>query len=297
MKKIFLTALLFLCSFLMGASQESLKVISYNIWNGFEFGKDSVRKENLINWMKGRSPDVVALQELCAYSDKKLEADANSWGHKHSVLLKKRGYSVGLTSKFPIEVKEKIFEGMHHGALHCQTKGIEIFVVHLSPFKWEVRNAEVDTLLKRISKEITLGKKVLVCGDFNALSPIDTDWYTPNTELLQKKRESDEQHKHVKNLQQGAFSFTAMSKFYGAGLFDVCAKYTEPGVDRISCPTQVFAKNAEDKKRLIRNGTRIDYILSSYNLIEKCTEATIHNGEETYLLSDHYPVEVVFQLK
>ena len=110
-------------------SQEQLKVISYNIWNGFDWGKDDARRAELQQWkVAGQQPDVVALQELCKYTPEKLKEDAKSWGHPYSVLLKTTGYSVGLTSRFPIELKEKILEGLHHGALHCQTNGIDFLV-------------------------------------------------------------------------------------------------------------------------------------------------------------------------
>ena len=40
---------------------------------------------------------------------------------------------MGLTSEFPIHLKEKIFEVMYHGTLHCQTAGIDFLVVDLHP--------------------------------------------------------------------------------------------------------------------------------------------------------------------
>ena len=45
--------------------KKPLKVISYNIWNGFDFRKDVERKNNVIDWFVDQKPDVVALQELC----------------------------------------------------------------------------------------------------------------------------------------------------------------------------------------------------------------------------------------
>ena len=125
-----------------GINSMQVKVMSYNIWNGFEWGKDKERKEKLLAWVKKQNPDVIALQELCAYTPEKLAADAKTWGHEHSILLKKDGYSVGLTSNAPIELKEKIREGMHHGALHCSTLGIDFFVVHFSPFSYLKRREE-----------------------------------------------------------------------------------------------------------------------------------------------------------
>lgn len=296
MKTISIVIFLLLFGLSDGIGQDNFKLISYNIWNGFEWGKDSVRQKKLLSWMDSKKPDVVALQELCDYNDDKLIKDAKAWGHDYSVLLKTTGYSVGLTSKYPIVLKEKILEGMHHGAIHCSINGIEIFVVHLSPFKWEKRNAEADILIPRIERELKAGNKVVVCGDFNALSPSDADWYNIKGELLEKDRKSDEKNEHTENLRKGYFDYSVMSKFYGAGLFDNTYKFVRTGNDRISFPTQVFRKIETDKKKLIDRGIRIDYILTSYNLANQCIDTKIHNGPEAYYLSDHYPVDASFIL-
>ena len=56
---------------LSGFSQQKvkpLKVMTYNIWNGFDWGKDTARNERLIQWVKEQNPDVIALQELCNFN-------------------------------------------------------------------------------------------------------------------------------------------------------------------------------------------------------------------------------------
>ncbi|TKG97419.1 hypothetical protein EYV94_03040 [Puteibacter caeruleilacunae] len=295
MKKLMLSLAMTILVISGAMCQSNLKLISYNIWNGYDWGKDTIRKENQIAWIKGQQPDIMAMQEVCGYTDEKLKEDCAKWGHEYSVLLKTSGYSVGLTSKYPITLKEKIMEGMHHGALHCEVEGITIFVVHLSPFQWEKRNAEADILLPKIKKAIADNGKVIVCGDFNAKSPIDADWYNSNDVLLKKMAESDEKHGHVHNLKDGQFCYTAISKFLGEGLTDVCAKYVSSGNARISCPTLVFAKNKKEEKDLIEGGNRIDFILTSYELAKNCTNAFVYNGRETANLSDHYPVGAEFR--
>ena len=104
------TAFIFLCiSFICinSYSQENtLKVITYNIWNGYDWGKDEDRRAQVNTWINDQNPSIVALQELCKYTSNQLEKDAKTWGHDYAVLLKKSGYSVGLTSKYPIEIKE-----------------------------------------------------------------------------------------------------------------------------------------------------------------------------------------------
>ncbi|GAB3655900.1 hypothetical protein GCM10028791_27360 [Echinicola sediminis] len=284
-------------SILSGSSlaQSTIKVLSYNIWNGYDWGKDSLRRTQVLKWIDSRNTDIVAFQELCGYSDEKLTADAKYIGHEHSVLLKTSGYSVGVSSKYPIKIKERIFDNMHHGALHCEINGIQVFVVHLSPFSWEKRQTEADELLSRIKGLIANGEDVLVCGDFNALSPVDQNWYSDNKELLDRDLQSDQQHEHVKNQRMGLHDYSAMGKFLGAGLYDGIPAFVQNGKQRISNPTLVFAKNKREEEDLIKHGVRIDFILSSYGLANKCVSAEIINQGETIRLSDHYPVECVYQ--
>ena len=63
-------------------------MISYNIWNGFDWGKDVERKTNFIDWVNVQKPDVFALQELCGYTQEMLLEDAKKWGHNYAELLK-----------------------------------------------------------------------------------------------------------------------------------------------------------------------------------------------------------------
>ncbi len=112
---------------------EPFSVLSYNIWNGFDWGKDTLRHEKTVAWVKSQNPDVVAFQELCGYTDEKLKGDAKSWGHPYSILLKTDGYPVGLTSRKPIQLKEKAREGLWHGMLHCETFGIDFSLFTCPP--------------------------------------------------------------------------------------------------------------------------------------------------------------------
>jgi endonuclease/exonuclease/phosphatase family metal-dependent hydrolase len=49
----------------------NLRIMTYNIWNGFDWGKDSIRRENTIEWIKSQKPDVLgdfnSLSPLDAY--------------------------------------------------------------------------------------------------------------------------------------------------------------------------------------------------------------------------------------
>lgn len=273
-------------------SQEKLKVMTYNIWNGFDWGKDFDRKIKFIDWVNTQNPDVLALQELCGYDEEKLKSDALKWGHPFVEILKTSGYSVGITSREPIVVKEKILDDMHHGALHCKVYDIDIFVVHFSPFSYQKRREEAKIIMDKLSKLSTGQNKYLVLGDFNALSPFDAHLYKDNPRLLENKRASEIEHDHVRNLLEDQLEYSVLGSLLGYPLIDVVQRFTSSWDNRVSCPTQVFESEKGEGRPM--NSTRIDYILSSPFLATKCVNAGVLNKKDTYYLSDHYPVMAEF---
>lgn len=277
---------------------KNFKVISYNIWNGFDWGKDENRREKLQQWVNSQQPDVIALQELCAYSPKKLKEDAASWGHKYSVLLKETGYSVGLTSKHPIILKERLLEGLHHGALHCQIQGIEYVVVHFHPGSIAKRRSETKLIIDKLSLIIEDNPNVVVLGDFNAHSPFDADQYDSDGKLLNRYRSRNEDKGLVGNIVNNSFDYSVISSFLAVNLVDVVQKYTSGISERGSFPSRVF-ESVEEKKNLQQSSDfleRIDYILVSPSLAPRCIDAKVYNRRDNWFLSDHCPVVAVFNL-
>lgn len=295
--KLIFTLIFTVGLYLFSVAQDgTLKVITYNIWNGYDWGKDEDRRLRVNTWIKNQNPDIVALQELCKYNDKKLAEDALSWGHEYSILLKTTGYSVGITSKYPIELKEKIMKGMHHGALHCKTNGIDVFVIHFHPGSFQRRREEVAIILEKIEIVRQNNDKYIVLGDFNAQSPIDADLYDPDGPLLKRLRESNKDKPEKGNLFNSGLDYAVMSSFLAFPLIDVCQKYTEGMTQRGSFPGQVLGEvNDESQESLISRMVRIDYIMVSPALSIKCIDARVCNGEDNYFLSDHYPVIAEFR--
>ena len=76
------------------ARKEKLRVISYNIWNGFEH--DASRRANFIDWIKGQQPDILAITELVGFTEKNLGQLASEYGHKYYAIVKEEGYPVGI---------------------------------------------------------------------------------------------------------------------------------------------------------------------------------------------------------
>ncbi len=295
LKKVVLLSIIFiLFTTSIMAQEKSLKVITYNIWNGYDWGKDENRRTKLVNWMVNKKPDIVALQELCKYSPGKLKEDATNWGHNFSFLLKTEGYSVGLTSKYPIEIKEKIFKGMHHGALHCHTGGIDIFIIHLSPGSYLKRREETKIIIQKLNQVVKSNSKYIVMGDFNALSPFDADLYKNNV-LLDWLRKSNKDKPKTGNLVDNELDYSVISEFLSFQLIDVCQKFTAGIEERGSFPSLSLEKvNNEPHEQLIGRLARIDYLMVSPELAKQCTKAKVYNGKENWFLSDHYPVEATF---
>lgn len=278
-------------------SQNNLKIITYNIWNGYEWGKDLDRKNKLIAWVTQQNPDIVAWQELCAYTEEKLNSDAKKIGHTYSFLLKESGYSVGITSKYPIEIKEKILTGMHHGAIHCQVAGIDLFIVHLSPQSFMKRKSEATIILNRLENIISSNKKYIVLGDFNAHSPFDADLYKNNV-LLNKLRKNQVSIDNTGNLNNNEIDFEVMSMFLSHPLIDLTQKCTNKISNRGSFPTRALGKvNNETFGALKKRLERVDYILASPEMSNRCITSKVYNRKSNWFLSDHYPVMALFDLQ
>ena len=270
---------------------DTLRVISYNTWYVFNEKKEMKAGKE---WVKERTPDIVALQELTGIKPALLQSLAESWGHQHSSLLKSTGFSVGLTSRYPIETVEKGLQNMHHGFLHARSGGIEIFVLHLSPFKWEVRQREAKILIGKITPLLKAGKEVMVLGDFNALSPADSDILDKDKEALKSTLEGDAKHGHVQNLKDGKFEYGVMKIFFNTGLTDTAkGKLPLTPQERLSLPTGVWT----DKKTAPKKGKRIDFILTGPKLHKIVKNMSIPRKGALNRISDHYPVVVDFQTR
>jgi len=273
--------------------EKTLKIMSYNIWNGFDWGKDEDRHKKMISWIESKKPDVVALQELCGYTEEKLSKDAKEWGHNYTVILKTDGYPVGLTSSKPIILKEKARDGLWHGMLHAETWDIDFFVVHLSPSDRNFRYKEAGIIVEKISN--IANEKYIVLGDFNAHSPFDGDQDAKNNNQLERTREGDEKNEKYNNLLDGQFDYSTISTFLSFPMIDVTQRFV-PVSERFTFPAKALIGIWQTSEEVEKNLHRIDYILTSLTMAKKCTNAFVFNQEDTALLSDHYPVMAEFQI-
>jgi len=209
-----LTALLVLLfTPVMSQEDSELKVMTYNILTGFDWHQDSTRGTALIEWLNTHNPDVLALEEMNGFTAEKLEEFAKKWGHDYSVLLKNDGYPVALTSNQPIILKERLLDGMWHGMLHCETHGIDFFVVHLSPADWKFRKMEALIIGKRIGELAKESDKYIVLGDFNAHSPFDAVLNRKFPHQKARYLRGDNSGGKYQNLRDGEYDYSVLSVF------------------------------------------------------------------------------------
>lgn len=242
-----------------------VKIISYNIMEGFGRGEDKDRMARFTAWVKEQSPDVLALNELCGFTEAKLKALAASYGHPYVAIVKEKGYPVGLTSKTPLKVIDRKLEGYGHGLLHCKVLDMDFLVTHLNPSDRLKRKQEADNIVNYIHEnQLT---NCLLMGDMNAHSPFDASWESEHSE-----------------------DYAVISTFMAASLHDICYKFT-PDNQRYSFPTRILASSPKGEA-LRRQQERIDFIFVTNDLNSNCIDAEIYNGPDTDYLSDHYPIGI-----
>ena len=265
-------------------AREDFRLITYNVWYGFTKVPD--RKARWIQWMQNQEPDVVSLQELNEYTPEKLAEDAASWGHQYSELLKEDGFPTGVTSKYPIEEIQRFMEGFHHGLLRVKIEGMYIYVVHLHPGNWEVRNREIDFILADIQK-LPPDSRVILAGDFNTFSPDDSIYYSHGR--LESFFNEREKAYDEPNLREGMLDYGVIQKMMDRGLVDLevkmrSADYTFTG----TFPTLIEKEGEHGDQR------RLDYVFVDQILTDQVTQAYIVADDTTLILSDHLPVVVDF---
>jgi endonuclease/exonuclease/phosphatase family metal-dependent hydrolase len=281
--KSILTILLLIFIGINSNAKNNLKIITYNIWNGFDWGKNLEKQTKFVNWVKEQCPDVLAMQELCAFTEEKLQKLAKQWGHNYVAIAKEGGYPVGISSKYPIVVKEKIIKGMHHGALHCKIKEIDFFVIHFSPFDCVKRLQEV----RIVESKMKALDKFVMLGDFNSLSPFDYSVHKKNGTINNYGNPMTN-----KNLVHGNLDYSAISRVLSIPMYDACVKSWNP-ISGGTCPTVAcFEGKYHKQSEILERQERIDFVFLSKSLYPKLRKARIIHSDFTNYLSDHYPVEV-----
>lgn len=264
---------------------EKVRIISYNVFNGFDFSKDKEREERFTNWIKDKKPEVLALQELYGFTQESLSLLAKKWGHMYAEILNEDGAPIGITSKKPIKLKNKIVENIGHGLLHVETYGFDFLVTHLNPFDTKKRLQEAQFIIDYIERNKI--DNFLLIGDLNAHSPMDADYMEENATNLQRVYGGE----NSPNLMKGRFDYSTISRLLSYPMVDICREYVAPN-KRFTYPTPILMSISKNKEVRLKLQERIDYIFIPVDMVSKVVDAFIFNDDDTQYLSDHYPIGV-----
>ena len=270
------------------------KVIAYNIFEGGINPSNTVSNEDRFNrldaigaFLRTSNPTVVILTELNHFDSSRFSKFANQWNHPHTAFLPARtGFHLGISSSYPLIELTQLKNDMHHGALLVQinfddqTK-IGIVATHLNPFSPAKRTIEAKLITDKL-KEYNL-KHWIISGDLNSLSERDDAYYQPPSKFTT----TDKLKAKFLTADFKSIDYTTINHFIGEGFQDTLGECTQ---FRSSVPTKLDV----DPMHALR--MRLDYILSTKQLMEKVIDADVLNNEMTLFLSDHYPVTASFRL-
>ena len=256
--------------------QRTIRLIDYNIADGMWYDQYN-RYDRFVEWVREQDPDILAIcegathwnehkktvskEQMPRYLPDSLHLLARRWGHPYTVVGPYQdNYPVAFTSKYPIELVQRIGEGLSHGALHVRINGINYVVLHLWPQRYSMRDKsrsdnggeafrveEMERILDATIRnpEFAGEKHWMMMGDFNSHSPLDQPYHgTRNYDVHNLVREAYP-HDIVGDLHRGRF---VPSTVGGKARIDFiyCTDEIYDGVRHAESPRDGFTVEASD---------------------------------------------------
>src|SRR5690606_19413747 len=253
------------------AEQDVLKVMSYNIQEGF---KNNVQlRQEFANWVKLYDPDIILLQEMMHFTDASFATFAKTYGHDYAVLTKTVGIPTGITSKKEIKDIRKVVQTgvLHHGYVTGETNGIRVFSIHLCPYELD-NERNVHQIARKDEIKIIMDDAAgytdvpaIIGGDLSDPNTFDRDSYGAGY------RYAGRDHTRTNTLKTYNFQDTYP-------LLNNTFKPTWP-VDNV-------ASNGPHE------GARLDYLFVGDNAKETVVYSDIIQSMYTDKFSDHYPTYI-----
>ncbi len=263
--------------------QQTIKILSYNVLYGL---KDSTNIDRYKKFVANLDPDIVATQEMNGWTQKTLEGLASSYAHPYALQSKEEGFPVALSSKTPLVNFKKVTENIWHAYIYAKVKDIHIFVIHLSPFSYAKRLQEIDNIIAQI-KELPQSEPILVMGDFNSLSKADSPQY--GDQVLEEMLKAEEQHNHIRNLNNGQIDYSVLAELEEMGFKD--SHYLQHKQFVSSVPTFKDG-NGNIKKTNSGLPKRIDYVWCNATAGSYVIKSEVVKNELSDIISDHYPIYI-----
>ena len=243
-----------------------------------------VRLPHLLQWLAANQPDIVALQETKVVDEQFPQAELSAAGY-HAVFAGQKTYNgVAILSKSPAtEVISDIptLDDPQRRILAATIQGIRVvnlYVVNGSEVGSEKYAYKLDWLTKVtawLQIQAATYPQLVVLGDFN-IAPTDADVHNPKTwqgKILCSEPERD-----------------ALSRIQALGVADCFRLFeqTDKSFSWWDYRGGGFRRN---------QGLRIDLILASAALAERCERCVIDKEPRTWEQpSDHTPVIAEFKL-
>jgi exodeoxyribonuclease-3 len=250
-----------------------MKVASWNV------NSVNVRRERLLRWLAEKQPDVLCLQELKCLDDAFPSAEVLELGYQ-ALLYGQRTYNgVAILAKSAIEDVRRGFDDgeddLEARFVSARVAGLSVLCCYvpngqeLSSPKYLYKQRWLDRLLAHLERHHVPSEPLLVCGDFN-IAPEDRDCHDPDG-----WRDSVLFHEIVKEKWRRLLAW---------GLVDTYRLHVQ---DAGKFSWWDYRQLAFPKGR----GLRIDHVLATRVLAERCTGAAIDREERKGKQpSDHAPV-------
>ena len=286
-KKLYAFVAVFIAAVVPAFARSPIKLIDYNIADGMWYDQFN-HYDRFVSWVKGQDPDILAICEGATHWDKdgdetprtfprylpdSLSALAARWGHPYvAVGPYQDNYPVAFTSKYPIEVVERVSgPNVSHGALYVKIRGVNYIVLHLWPLGFAkgdenkvagggnvFRTQEVNYIMDQTIRnpKYAKEKRWVIMGDFNSLSVVDSAAYS------------------------------GKEPYYG----------TQDAV-RSVFPCDVMASKHPGKfcSSMVKGTKRLDYVYCSKKMSRRLISAEVLKDAFTDVASDHRPILVVFR--
>ncbi len=255
-----------------------MKIASWNV-NSLK-----VRLPQVLDWLAEHEPDVLALQET-KLTDENFPAEAFREAGWQVVFSGQKTYNgVALVSRHPIEEVVTDPAGLDDehrrilGASIARVRVFDLYVPNGKAVDSDKYVHKLDWLARMAScleRELAGNEHLIVLGDFN-IAPADADVYDP-------KALAEQIHCSTRERE-------ALQRLLDLGLSDTFRLFEQP---ERSFSWWDYRMNAFRRNL----GLRIDLVLASQSLAERCRAATIDvDPRRNERPSDHAPVIAEFDL-
>jgi exodeoxyribonuclease III len=258
-----------------------LKITTWNV------NSLTARLTRAENWLRANQSDVLCLQELKMETDKFPHDTFSLMGYRAEVFGQKTYNGVAILTKTsapePTNVVMGIpgFEDDQRRAIAVTIGDVRVICLYVvngqavDSDKFQYKLRWLAAVTEWIASERAAHENLVVVGDFN-IAPTDADVHSP-AEWAGQVLCTDEER---------AF----FQRWLDLGLVDTFRKFDQPAKTFSWWDYRMlgFPKN---------RGLRIDHILASPNMAERCSECVIDRNERKgEKPSDHAPVTATFSL-